>query len=117
MYTFTFIPLTLNFATAITLLAILLLLYYLSSEEREEGFRRLITDTQYWICVEVNYEGQLYTSTICISYRTSEGEVGAVGEPSSRIAMLTKVLWEKEREVEEIQHELLEQSITSSKVS
>ena len=44
----------------------------------------------------------------------SEGEVG---EPSSQIAMLTRALQEKEKEMEEIQHELLEQSGTSSKVS
>ena len=47
----------------------------------------------------------------------SEGEVDMAGEPSSQIAMLSRVLREKEREVEEIQHELLEQSSTSSKVS
>ena len=44
----------------------------------------------------------------------SDSDVGVLGEPSSQIAMLTRALWEKEKEVEVIQHELMEQS---SKVS
>ena len=47
----------------------------------------------------------------------SEDEFGVLGGPSSQIAMLTRVLREKEKEVKEIQHELLGQSSTSSKVS
>ena len=51
---------------------------------------------------------------MCISSRKSEGEVG---EPSSQIAMLTRALREKEREVEEITHELMEKSIKVSSIT
>ena len=48
-----------------------------------------------------------------ITFVTSESESGVVvGEPSSQIAMLTRVLREKEKEVKEFQHQLSDQTMS-----
>ena len=47
----------------------------------------------------------------------SEGEAGVVGESSSQIAKLSRVLREKEKEMEEYRHMLLDLSGDLSKVS
>ena len=50
------------------------------------------------------------SNTFVISF--SEGEGSVVGEPSSQIAMLTRILREKVKEVEEFQHKLSDQTMS-----
>ena len=52
-----------------------------------------------------------------MSIRASEGEAGVMDESSSQIAMLMRVLREIEKEVEEFQHKLKDQSLPPSEVS
>ena len=61
--------------------------------------------------------GYFGTTVKCITAnsfvtRLNKGESGVVGEPHSQIAMLTRVPGKREKEVEEFQRKLSEQSMS-----